>query len=70
MKTNYINSTTRTYEQNGSFVAVAINATWKHDINCHMDSATHYYCLVDIWEPDNQTSIVSPEKLAQLIAEA
>lgn len=66
MKTEYINPTTRTYTVSGSVVAVAINPTWKHDINCHMDSATRYYCLDGVWDADNGTTIVTPEKLSQL----
>lgn len=70
MKTEYINETTRTYTEDGKLIAVATNPTWKHDIDCHLDSHTRYFCLADVWDADGQTCIVTAEKLAQLVAEA
>lgn len=66
METQYVNEITRTYKQKGKVVAVAINETWKHDINNHVDSMTRYFCLDEVWEPDSSTFIVSSEKLQQL----
>jgi hypothetical protein len=65
--TKDINDITRGYYKDDVLVAIAQNPTWTNDIDNILDSMTKYYCIKGIWEPDEQTSIVSRLKLLKLI---
>jgi len=69
----HINLNTRVYRQDykGEIVAIAINPVGSPPFVGDMDSLTQYFCLEGIWKEDKKgTSIVSPDKLQQLLVEA
>lgn len=67
-QTSYLNTKTRLYHDGDRLVAVATNPTWGKDPEKQMDSQTRYFCLPGIFDPDNQTMIVSPDKLSEIAA--
>ena len=65
LTTSYLNSNTRLYfNTDDKMVAIAFNPTWGTESN--IDSMTQYRCLEGVFDCDNQTQIVNPEKLSLL----